>query len=247
MAADPTPIIAAERLTLGYHRHAVLERVRLDVHAGEFWFLLGRNGSGKSTLLRAIVGTLAPMAGALRLHPALASRERLGFVPQRAELNPALPTTVRELVVLGTVGLRLTRADERERLAWALARAGLAGMERRDVRALSGGERQRALVARALVRRPTLLVLDEPTNNLDPGAEDALLHLLAELNRTEALTLVVVTHDLALAAHHATHVALAAEGTVVAGPRAEVLTTAALRRTFGLDVGAGLDLVGGAS
>jgi ABC-type Mn2+/Zn2+ transport system ATPase subunit len=245
--SDGTPIIEADGLTLGYHGRPVLERVALRVHAGEFWFLLGRNGAGKSTLLRAIVGTLAPMAGTLRLHPTLASRERLGFVPQRTELNPALPTTVRELVVLGTVGLRLARAEERERLGWALARAGLAGMERRDVRALSGGERQRALVARALIRRPTLLLLDEPTNNLDPGSEDALLHLLGELNRTEGLTLVVVTHDLALAAHHATHVALAAEGTVTAGPRRDALTPEALRRAFGLDVGTGLDLGGGKS
>jgi energy-coupling factor transporter ATP-binding protein EcfA2 len=91
-------------------------------------------------------------------------------------------------------------------------------MAGRDFRALSGGERQRALVARALIRRPTLLILDEPTNNLDPGAEEALLELLAELNRTERLTLLVVTHDLALAAHHATHVALAADGTIAAGP-----------------------------
>jgi len=246
MTTDATSIIEAEALALGYDRRRVLEGVTLRVGAGEFWFLLGRNGSGKSTLLRAIVGTLAPLAGTLRLHPALATRERLGFVPQRLELNPALPTTVREFVLLGTVGLRLARSEERERLAWALERAGLAGMERRDYRALSGGERQRALVARALVRRPTLLLLDEPTNNLDPGAEDALLHLLAELNRTEGLTLVVVTHDLALAAHHATHVALAADGTVVAGPRRDVLTPAALGRAFGLDVGALLDLGRGA-
>jgi ABC-type cobalamin/Fe3+-siderophores transport system ATPase subunit len=119
-------------------------------------------------------------------------------------------------------------------------------MARRDFRALSGGERQRALLARALVRRPTLLLLDEPTNNLDPGAEDALLHLLAELNRTERLTAVVVTHDLALAAHHATHVALVADGTVIAGPRADVLTAGALRQVFDLDADAVADFGRGA-
>jgi zinc transport system ATP-binding protein len=213
--------------------------VGLRVHAGEFWFLLGRNGSGKTTLLRAVVGTLAPAAGVLRLHT---TRERMGLVPQRSDLNPALPTTIREFVLLGTVGLRLSRREERERLEWALDHAGLAGMARRDFRALSGGERQRALVARALVRRPTLLLLDEPTNNLDPGAEDALLHLLAELNRREQTTLLVVTHDVALAAHHATHVALVADGSLVAGPSATTLTADALAHCFGLDVHAAGEL-----
>jgi ABC-type Mn2+/Zn2+ transport system ATPase subunit len=237
MARD-APILEASGLTLAYDGHVVVRDVSWRVHAGEFWFLLGRNGSGKTTLLRAVVGTLAPAAGTLRLDPERATRERMGFVPQRCDLNPALPTTIREFVLLGTVGLRLSRHDERERLDWALDRAGLAGMGRRDFRTLSGGERQRALVARALVRRPTLLVLDEPTNNLDPGAEDALLHLLADLNRREQVTLLVVTHDLALAAHHATHVALVTDGSVVAGPRSTTLTADALERCFGLDVDA---------
>jgi zinc transport system ATP-binding protein len=242
---DRETLIEASGLALAYDRRLVVRDVSFRVHAGELWFLLGRNGSGKSTLLRAIVGTLAPVAGMLRLHPDLATRERMGFVPQRLDLNPALPTTVREFVLLGTVGLRLSRNGERERLGWALDRAGLAGMGRRDFRALSGGERQRALVARALVRRPALLLLDEPTNSLDPGAEDALLHVLSELNRDERLTVLVVTHDLALAAHHATHVALVAGGAVVAGPRAGTLTTEALARVFGLDLAVAGELAGG--
>jgi zinc transport system ATP-binding protein len=198
----------------------VLAGVDLTIRRGEFWFVVGRNGSGKSTLLGAIVGTLAPRAGSLRLDPALAPRQRLGYVPQRCDLNPSLPTTVREFVLLGLVGLRATRADERARLEWALGRAGLGGMADRDFWALSGGERQRALLARALVRRPSFLVLDEPTTHLDPEAEEALSRLLADLNREERLTLLVVTHDVAMAARYATHVALVADGRVRGGPRA---------------------------
>jgi ABC-type Mn2+/Zn2+ transport system ATPase subunit len=197
----------------------VLADVNLTVRQGEFWFIVGRNGSGKSTLLRAIIGTLPPSTGALRLHAELARRERMGYVPQRCELNPTLPTTVREFVLLGLVGTRTTRTDERVRLEWALSRAGLAGMARRDYWALSGGERQRALLARALVRRPSLLILDEPTTHLDPEAEEALSGLLASLNREEHLTLLVVTHDVAMADRHATHVAVVEGGTVRAGPR----------------------------
>jgi ABC-type Mn2+/Zn2+ transport system ATPase subunit len=212
-------VLEARRLTLAYDGRAVLANVDLTVRRGEFWFVLGRNGSGKSTLLRAIVGTLPPRAGALVLHPELARRERMGYVPQRCDLSPALPTTVREFVLLGLVGSRARRGDERDRLEWALARAGLAGMARRDYWSLSGGERQRALLARALVRRPSFLVLDEPTTHLDPEAEAALSALLADLNREERLTLLVVTHDVDLAARHATHVALVEAGTVRAGPR----------------------------
>jgi len=234
-AAEPA-LVEARGLALGYEGRPVLTDVGFTVRRGEFWFLLGRNGSGKTTLLRALIGLLPPRAGSLWLAPELASRERLGFVPQRCDLNRALPTTVREFVLLGTVNGGARRAGEAERLAWALDHAGLAGMERRDYWSLSGGERQRALVARALVRRPSVLVLDEPTTNLDPGSEHALVHLLAELNRSERLTLVVVTHDLAMAARHATHLALASEGTLVAGPREEILAPGALARVFGVEV-----------
>jgi ABC-type Mn2+/Zn2+ transport system ATPase subunit len=229
-------VLEACGLTLAYDGRAVLTDVDLTVHAGDVWFLLGPNGAGKSTLLRAVLGMLAPRAGTLRLHPTLAGRATTGFVPQRCELNPTLPTTVREFVVLGTVGL--PGGDERARLGWALDHAGLAGMERRDYWSLSGGERQRALVARALVRRPRFLILDEPTNNLDPGAEEALLALLADLRRDEHVTLLIVTHDLRIAARYATHVALVADGTVLAGPRDVVLTQANLTRAFGVSTGA---------
>jgi ABC-type Mn2+/Zn2+ transport system ATPase subunit len=223
-------------VALGYDGRPVLEHVILQVRRGEFWFLLGPNGSGKTTLLRAILGILPPRAGAVRLHPTLARREQTGFVPQRCDFNPALPTTVREFVLLGTVGIRTSRTDEAERLEWALVRAGLAGMGRHDYWSLSGGQRQRALVARALVRRPSFLILDEPASNLDSVSQEALLELLAELNSTENLTLLFVTHDIDLAAHHATHVALAGAGTVLAGRREEVLTPGHLACAFGAPV-----------
>ncbi len=229
-------VLEAAGVALGYDRTDVLRDVTLTIHAGDFWFLLGPNGGGKTTLLRAFLGTLAPRAGILRRDPALAAREHVGFVPQRSELNPALPTTVREVVLLGTVGLRLPRAEERERLAWALEHVGLPELARRDYWALSGGQRQRALVARALVRRPRLLLLDEPTNHLDPGTADALLRLLAELNRADGVTTVFVTHDVALAARWATHIGVVADGRVVSGPRAAVLGRPDLAAALGVQV-----------
>lgn len=229
------PVLAAAGLALGYDGRLVLADVDLAIRSGEFWFLLGPNGSGKSTLLRAMLGLLAPRAGALHLHPELARRDRIGFVPQGCELNPLLPTTVREFVRLGLVGIRSTRGDTRERLAWALAHAGLDGMGDRSYWTLSGGQRQRCLLARALVRRPSLLLLDEPTLHLDPGAETALIRLLAALNRDEGLTLLVVTHDVAMARAYASHVAVASGGRVVAGTRAAMFGSAALADALGVE------------
>jgi zinc transport system ATP-binding protein len=230
-------VLEARDLALAYDGgKRVLEHVALSVRAGDFWFLLGPNGSGKTTLLHAILGLVPPAAGELRLHPALGARERIGFVPQRCDLNPALPTTVREFVLLGTVGVRATRREEAARLEWALAHAGLAGMARQSYWALSGGQRQRALVARALVRRPSVLILDEPTSHLDPGVEETLLQLLAELNREERLTILVVTHHIRAAALHATHVGLIRDRTVVAGERDRILDRATVERLFGIDM-----------
>jgi len=232
-------LVRAQGLALGYGGAPIVEGVDLEVRAGEAWFVIGPNGSGKTTLLRAILGLLAPRRGALWLHPDLDGRAHVGYVPQRAEWNAALPTTVREFVSLGHVGARTPRAERAERLRWALARAGLAGLEDRDYRALSGGQRQRALVARALVRRPRLLLLDEPTEELDVVSEAGLLDTLAELVRSEGTTLLFVTHELELAAERASHVALFGSGRVVAGPRDAVLCDGALERAFGAKAHAG--------
>lgn len=231
-------IIQAQGLRLGYGPLTVLERVDLGVRQGEFWFLLGPNGAGKSTLVSALLGMMPLRAGHIRRHPELAGRQRLGFVPQGCALNPSLPTTVREFVLLGLVGLRTTAGERAERLNWALAKLGLAGIARASYWTLSGGQRQRALVARALIRRPTLLIMDEPANGLDLAAETALLEYLARMNREENLTILCVSHNLASAFRYASHVALFHGGGVQGGPAAEILTSDNLQRVYGI----GLDV-----
>lgn len=228
--------LRADEVTLAYGQRTILANVSVEVRWGEFWCCLGPNGEGKTTLLRAILGELLPQRGQLWLHPELMDRQRIGFVPQRCDLNPALPTTVREFVLLGTVGTRLPRRAYQERLEWALTRVGLQDRLRHDYWSLSGGQRQRALVARALVRQPRLLLLDEPTNGLDLPTADALLHLLAELNQQERLTLMFVTHDLTIAARYATHGLLLWAGQALAGPVQTVLTPRHLEHLYGVSV-----------
>ena len=144
-------------LRLAYGRRAVLDQVNFRVRSGEFWFLIGPNGHGKSTLLAGMLGRLAPAAGKLMRRGDFARPDRIGFVPQESSTNPALPTTVREWVRLGLIGIEASRAERATRLSWALDIVGMTGLERHDFWSLSGGQRQRALVARALIRRPRLL------------------------------------------------------------------------------------------
>jgi ABC-type Mn2+/Zn2+ transport system ATPase subunit len=231
--AECGAILDARDLAIGYRGHPVLTGVDWTVRPGDYWFLLGPNGSGKTTLLRAVLGLILPLAGSLQRDPELASLPHTGFVPQHSRINPTLPTTVREFVALGSVGLRERDAGS---LAWALARVGLAELAPRDLRALSGGQRQRALVARALVRRPRLLVLDEPTEGLDVASEESFLATIEALHREEQLTLLFVTHKLRIAARYATHVALFAAGHVRAGPRDAVLVPADLEAAFGVPI-----------
>jgi zinc transport system ATP-binding protein len=228
------PVLRMCGLTLGYNGNAVLTRLELTVRTGEFWFLLGPNGSGKSTLIKAMLGFLLPQAGEIWLNPELARPQCIGFVPQRCDFNPSLPTTVREFVLLGLTGIRAGRKEQAERLAWALVRVGLPGMERQDYWALSGGQRQRALVARALARHPRLLIMDEPTGGLDPAIEAALMDDLARLNQEEGMTVLCISHDLTAAARHASHVAVFYNGQITSGSAQEILVPEHIERVYGV-------------
>ena len=227
-------LVEARDVALGYEsRKVVLRNVDWTIRAGDFWFLIGPNGVGKSTLLRAILQNLRPASGTLRLAPELASRRRIGFVPQRCDLRPTLPMRVCDFVMLGLVGTRIDRREARENLHWALEQVGLSALSRADFWALSGGQRQRALVARGLIRRPLLLLLDEPTSGLDAISEAGLLRTVGDLHRA-GIALVFVTHRVSLAARHGSHVALVSAGGGVFGRREEVLTPTRLRDTYGV-------------
>lgn len=230
------PLFNTENLSAGYRGKTVLKDVNLRIERGQFWFILGPNGEGKSTLLRTLMGLLPTQGGTLNRDPDQTRIESTGFVPQRCDFNPTLSTTVREFVGLGLVGLKVGTQDFEDRLTWALERVGMSAHRRRDYASLSGGQRQRILLARALVRRPALLILDEPTNGLDLNSEEALLASLQRLNAEDGLTILFVTHDLPLAARFATHLALVHGGTVESGSAHQMLHCGALERTYGMAV-----------
>ena len=235
MMLDNDPIVRTRRLTVGHGRRTVVRDVELAIGPGDFWFFLGANGSGKTTCVRTLVGLLPPLAGEVTLRADLDRKSAVGYVPQRAELNGSMPTTVREVVRLGMIGTLRAHATRDARLAAALAAVRLEGMESTDFWTLSGGQRQRTLIARALVREPALLVLDEPTSGLDPSAERGLLDLLRALNAERGLAIVFVSHDLGLARTLASHVAIFRDGRAEAGPRGAILTAARAAEISGLD------------
>ncbi len=229
MDSDTDIVLQTTNLSVGYGNFAVLGRINLTIRTGELWFVLGRNGAGKTTLLQTLLGLLKPQTGRLYRH----IPNGVGFVPQRCDINPTLPITVREFVGLGLVGTGLNRATRREYLDRALSMLDLDQHKHQNYWTLSGGQRQRALVARALVRRPALLILDEPTNNLDLTAENDFLQTLTDIHRQENNTCLFVTHNLGIAERHATHIGLVAQGTLIAGPKAEVLNESNLDRVYG--------------
>jgi len=241
VTAAPEPdrpvLVRAAGVCLAYGLDVVLRDVDLEVRAGEYWFFLGRNGAGKTTLMHALLGMHPASAGMLTVAPRQGGRERVGFVPQRCDLSHTVPTTVREFVRLGLVGTRAGKAERAERLRWALAQVELAALAGRSFWALSGGQRQRALVARALVRRPAILMLDEPMTGLDLAAEARVLDLLAGMHRL-GLAVVYVTHKVAVARRYGTHVALFCGDALVTGRTHDVLTPGNLERAFGIEVDA---------
>lgn len=205
------PVIRIDDLHFAYDEAPVLEDVNLHVEAGEFLGLVGPNGGGKTTLLRVILGLLDPARGRVELlgQRPRRGRKRVGYVPQVARFERDFPISVEETVLLGRLGLtsRLwgwSRSD-RDAAAKALDEAGVADLRHRHLATLSGGQLQRTLIARALACEPELLLLDEPTSNVDLRAEEDIFDLLGDLNRR--VTVVVVSHDLGFISRYVRRVA----------------------------------------
>jgi ABC-type Mn2+/Zn2+ transport system ATPase subunit len=236
MSAPVEPLARAEAVSVGWRGRAVLRDVTFELRAGEALALVGPNGSGKSTLLVALLGLRRPLAGSVVRSP----RWRAGYVPQQAALDPLFRFSVADVVAMGSLAGRwLPGAHARERLAVAaraLDAVGLAHKATEIFRDLSGGQRQRVLLARALARDPTVLVLDEPTIGLDIRAESVFLDLVRRLRSERNLAVVVVSHSLAVAASEADTIGLVHAGRVRFGSWQEILDPVVLASVYGPDL-----------
>ncbi len=186
-----------DRVSFSYGPVRVLEDVSFHAHRGEFAALVGPNGSGKTTILKLLLGLEKPASGTVSLFEGArdGSRAPIGYVPQNAGFDQSFPISVREVVRMGRVAplSRRRRADDDEAVAEALAQCEVSDLAGRQYGALSGGQRRRVLVARALASRPELLVLDEPTANMDSESEGRLFQTLGTLKGKT--TILIVTHD----------------------------------------------------
>ncbi|MET0430998.1 MAG: zinc ABC transporter ATP-binding protein ZnuC [Hyphomicrobium sp.] len=184
-AIDPRALISARGLAMERGSREVLSDIDLDVRPGEIVTLIGPNGAGKTTLVRLLLGIEKPTRGRI-VHPA---STRIGYVPQRFEVDSAIPMTVASFLALGD---RVTAKDIRQ----ALEEAGALRTLNQQLSKLSGGETQRVLIARALLRHPNLLILDEPASGVDFTGEADLYDLIGRLRDTHDLGVLLVSHDL---------------------------------------------------
>lgn len=178
-------LLEARGLTVRFGDTAVVDGVNLALAPGEIVTIVGPNGSGKSTLLRALLGIQSLAAGSVHRKPDL----RIGYVPQKLHIDGGLPLTVRRF-------LSLPHRQGTAETSGALARVGMAGMEGRQMLGLSGGQMQRVLLARALLARPELLILDEPTQGLDQPGEASFYRLIEEVRAETGCAILMVSHDL---------------------------------------------------
>jgi zinc transport system ATP-binding protein len=200
----PDKIVTTELLSCSYREGKVLEDVSFQVERGDYVGIVGPNGSGKSTLIKALLGLVTIGAGAARLFgiPLADFRDwrKVGYLPQSLHLvNPVFPATVHETVGLGLLSLkrfpkRLNRADH-DKIGLILEELGVSDLKHKLIGELSGGQLQRVLLARAIINDPELLVLDEPTAALDPETRGRFYAMIADINRTRGVTILLVTHD----------------------------------------------------
>ncbi len=224
-------LVRLEGVTCAYAGTPVVADADLEIAATDFTGVVGPSGSGKTTLLRAVLGTVRPVAGTIWRRPGL----RVGYVPQVETVNWSFPVTVAEAVLMSrTTGRRLPwpSAAERAEVADVLDRLGIGGLGGRHIRELSGGQQQRVFLARALLRRPDLLLLDEPTSGVDVRTRHDILHLLADLN-AGGLAVVLTTHDLNGMAAHLPQLVCLNTRITGRGTPSDVLTPAVLERTYG--------------
>ena len=237
--------ITTENLAVAYEDNLVVDDLDMQIPQGKITTIIGPNGCGKSTVLKAVGRILKPKGGMVYLNGDdirnLSTKEvaqKMAILPQSPQAPAGL--TVGELVAYGRFphqrGFGKLKPEDREIVRWALAVTKLTELETTAVDNLSGGQRQRVWIAMALAQQTDLILLDEPTTYLDMAYQLEVLELLYKLNREQECTIVMVLHDLNLAARFADYMIAIRGGDIIShGPPAEVMTAEVLRKTFHID------------
>lgn len=224
------PLIEVIDLTFRYNRVEVLSDINLVVHKGDFLALIGPNGAGKTTLIKLLLGLLRPHRGKIKLFQRDLKEFKdwalIGYIPQKAiHFESFFPISVREAVALNLPQARwydfwTKKINERE-VVKALETVGMQDYIEERIGHLSGGQQQRVFIARALVSRPQILILDEPTTGVDAITQEKFYDLLAHLNQEKGLTIIIVTHEIGVVNRHVNKVACLNRSLVYHGTHAE--------------------------
>ncbi|MFP4643883.1 MAG: metal ABC transporter ATP-binding protein [Spirochaetales bacterium] len=239
------PAIEISDLTVAYDEAPVLWDIDLEIPSGVIAGVIGPNGAGKSTLIKAILGIVTPAAGTISVlgRSYRKARRRVGYIPQRTSVDWDFPTTVFDVVLMGSYGrlgwVRRPRRRDREEAMEALEVVGMQQYANRQIGELSGGQQQRTFVARALLQRSDVYLMDEPLQGVDALTEQAIVGILRELKQ-QGKTLLVVHHDLQTAEQYFDWITLLNVRTVASGRVQEVFTDENLKATYGgrLNLGA---------
>ncbi len=191
-------LIEIKNLTLGYDKHIVLKNININIEENDFICIVGPNGSGKSTLVKGILGLIKPIKGKV-IYNGL-KQNFIGYMPQETKVDSNFPASVMEIVLSGTLNsLGFKSFYSKKEKDVAINNLKLLGIEKLKNKSfcdLSGGQRQKVLLARSLCATSKLLILDEPSNNLDSKSKKELYETIGELNRKNGITIIMITHDL---------------------------------------------------
>lgn len=191
-------LISCEGVTIGYDGQRAVNNVSFDLEQGDYLCIVGENGSGKSTLVKGLLGLIKPQEGSITFN-GIAPNE-IGYLPQQTVIQRDFPASVSEVVISGCLNrcglLPFYSRAEKDRAADKMKQLSITEIQKKSYRDLSGGQQQRVLLARALCATEKLLLLDEPASGLDPVMTADLYQLVAELNQTQGITVLMVSHDL---------------------------------------------------
>lgn len=234
------PLIKLEQLSIGYDGQALLSDITLDIDRSSFTAILGANGSGKSTLLKTLLGLVPPVSGRINVAVTDGRPTVFGYVPQAIQVDPLYPLTGFDVALMGVyrrVGPgRRASADDKAFVRECLRATAADGFAHQRFNLLSGGQKQRILIARALATTPDVLVLDEPTAGVDAVATRGLLEFISQLHTERKLTILLVTHDMALVRKHAQKAVWMHDGRVLHGAAAELFTRERMAEIFEMEL-----------